>query len=175
VLPDGTLADVALDFDVLRLLSEKARTEYGLGGAVQHGASTLPDSAFGKFVEAGACEVHLATAFQSHVMEHTAVPEALRREMVEWLKVNAADERRPQDTEAQFLYRTRKKAIGPFKRQFWSLPQDARHAIGASLEKQFSFLFEQLGICGTAEVVAQFVHTREIHQPLPPGNVKTKV
>ncbi len=172
VLPDGTLADVALDFDVLRLLSEKARKEFGLGGAVQHGASTLPDSAFSKFVEAGACEVHLATAFQSHVMEHTAVPEPLRQEMVEWLKVNAADERKPKDTEAQFLYKTRKKAIGPFKRQFWSLPQDARRAIGASLEKQFSFLFEQLGIGGTAEVVAQFVHAPEVHQPLPESGVK---
>lgn len=173
VLPDGTLADVAIDFDVLRLLSEKARKEFGLGGAVQHGASTLPDSAFSKFVEAGACEVHLATAFQTRVMEHTAVPESLRQEMNEWLKVNADDERKPQDTEAQFLYKTRKKAIGPFKQRFWSLPQDARDAIGASLEKQFSFLFEQLGISGTAETVAQFVHTREIHQPLPEGDVKT--
>ena len=169
VLPDGTLADVAIDFDVLRLLSEKARKEFGLGGAVQHGASTLPDLAFSKFVQAGACEVHLATAFQTHVMEHTAVPESLRQEMHEWLKVNAADERKPQDTQAQFLYKTRKKAIGPFKQRFWSLPQDARDDIGASLEKQLSFLFEQLGIGGTAGTVAQFVHAQEIHQPLPEG------
>ena len=172
VLPDGTLANVAIDFGVLKLLSEMARKEYGMGGAVQHGASTLPDSAFGKFVEAGACEVHLATAFQTLVMEHPAVPEPLRQEMHEWLKVNAADERKPQDSDAQFFYKSRKKAVGPFKRQFWSLPQVARDALGESLEKQFSFLFEQLGIGGTAETVAQLVHTREIHQPLPERGVK---
>jgi len=172
VLPDGTLANVAIDFGVLKLLSEMARKEYGMGGAVQHGASTLPDSAFGKFVEAGACEVHLATAFQTLVLEHPAVPEPLRQEMHEWLKVNAADERKPQDSDAQFFYKSRKKAVGPFKRRFWSLPQVARDAIGESLEKQFSFLFEQLGIGGTVETVAQFVHTLEIHQPLPERGVK---
>jgi len=172
VMPDGTLADVAIDFNVLRLLSERARQEYGMGGAVQHGASTLPDSAFSKFVEAGACEVHLATAFQTLVMEHEATPESIRHEMYEWLKVNAADERKPQDTDAQFFYKSRKKAIGPFKLKFWSLPQDARDAIGASLEKQFSFLFDQLGIGGTADVVNQFVHAPEVHRPMPTTGVK---
>jgi fructose/tagatose bisphosphate aldolase len=103
VLPDGTLAQVAIDFETLRLLSEEARRKYGMGGAVQHGASTLPENAFHKFVQAGACEVHLATAFQTLVMDHKAVPEGLRREMVEWVKVHAADERKPKDTEAQFI------------------------------------------------------------------------
>ena len=42
VLPDGTLADVKVDFDTLQDLSQTARDDYGLGGAVQHGASTLP-------------------------------------------------------------------------------------------------------------------------------------
>ena len=107
---------MAIDFDVLKVLGEKARKEYGMGGAVQHGASTLPEQAFHKFVEAGTCEVHLATAFQNLIMEHEAVPEALRQEMIEWLKINAADERKPKDTDAQFVYKTRKKAIGPFKK-----------------------------------------------------------
>ncbi len=169
VLPDGTLASVAIDFGVLKLLSEMARTDYRMGGAVQHGASTLPESAFNKFVQAGACEVHLATAFQTLVMEHPAVPEALRQEMRRWLAVHAADERKPQDSDAQFFYKSRKKAVGPFKQQFWSLPQEARDAIGADLEKQFAFLFEQLGVGGTAAVVAQFVHAPEIHQLVPEG------
>jgi fructose/tagatose bisphosphate aldolase len=172
VLADGTLADVAIDFDVLRTISELARKEYGMGGAVQHGASTLPEQAFHKFVEAGACEVHLATAFQTLIMEHEATPESLRQEMYEWLRVNAADERKPKDTDAQFFYKTRKKAVGPFKKQFWTLPEDARSAIGASLEKMFAFLFEQLSIGGTTDVVAQFVHAPEIHQPIPAGGVK---
>ena len=173
VLPDGTLAQVAIDFDVLRELSEEARSKYGMGGAVQHGASTLPDSAFHKFVEAGACEVHLATAFQSLVMDHEATPEALRREISEWLMVNAAGERKPKDTEAQFLYKTRKKAVGPFKKQFWTLPEAALAAIGASLEKQFAFLFEQLAVGRTTGIVAKHVQASEAHQSLPEAGVKT--
>jgi hypothetical protein len=44
VLADGSIADVALDLETLRILGEIARDEYGLSGAVQHGASTLPDT-----------------------------------------------------------------------------------------------------------------------------------
>jgi fructose/tagatose bisphosphate aldolase len=172
VLPDGTLAQVAIDFDTLRLVGEKARREYGLGGAVQHGASTLPDAAFHKFVEAGTCEVHLATAFQTLIIEHPAVPESLREEMYAWVRTHAADERKAKDTEAQFIYKTRKKAVGPFKKQFWSLPGAALDAIGADLEKSFSFLLEQLGVAGTAEIVKKYVKAPEVHHPLPAGGVK---
>ncbi len=172
VLPDGTLAKVAIDFDVLRLLSQKARQEYGMGGAVQHGASTLPESAFHKFVEAGTCEVHLATAFQTLIIEHEATPESLRQEMYEWVRTHAAEERKPKDTEAQFIYKSRKKAVGPFKKHFWSLPQESRTAIRASLEKTFIFLFEQLAVAGTKKIVAKLVPVPEIHQPLPAEGVK---
>ena len=171
VLPDGSLAQVAIDFKVLKELSEEARKLYGMGGAVQHGASTLPDSAFHKFVDAGACEVHLATAFQTLIMDHPATPEPLRKEIGEWLKVNAKNEWTTGDTEAQFIYKARKKAVGPFKKQFWSLPAASLDAIGGSLEKQFAFLFEQLAIGGTTAVIAAHVPAREIHRPLPQGGV----
>jgi fructose/tagatose bisphosphate aldolase len=171
VLPDGTLAKVAIDFEVLKILGEKARKEFGLGGAVQHGASTLPETAFHKFVEAGTCEVHLATAFQNLIMEHEAIPESLRQEMHEWVKTNAAGERKPKDTDAQFFYRSRKKAVGPFKKQFWSLPDGAREAIGASLQKMFSFLFEQLNAAGTTDTVKKLIKASEIHLPLPAGGL----
>jgi fructose/tagatose bisphosphate aldolase len=171
VLPDGTLAKVAIDFEVLKALGAKARKEYGMGGAVQHGASTLPEQAFHKFVEAGTCEVHLATAFQNLVMDHPAVPEALREETVEWLKVHTADERKPKDTEAQFIYKTRKKSIGPFKERFWRLPEEVRAAVGADLERTFAFLFGQLGVGGTRETVAKLVQAPAVHKPVPAGGV----
>jgi fructose-bisphosphate aldolase class II len=172
VLPDGTLAQVAIDFETLRLVGEKARREYGLGGAVQHGASTLPDAAFHKFVEAGTCEVHLATAFQNLIIEHPAVPESLREEMYAWVRTHAADERKAKDTEAQFLYKSRKKAVGPFKKQFWSLPKPALDAIGDNLEKSFRFLLEQLGVAGTTQVVKGLIKAPEVHHPVPSGGVK---
>ena len=45
VLPDGSVAQVKIDFDTMQRLSTVARDEYGLAGAVQHGASTLPEEA----------------------------------------------------------------------------------------------------------------------------------
>ena len=39
VLPDGSIAAVKLDLAALEALSKSAREDYGLGGAVQHGAS----------------------------------------------------------------------------------------------------------------------------------------
>ncbi len=167
VLADGSLAQVKIDFETLRTVSERARRAYGMGGAVQHGASTLPDSAFHKFVEAKTCEVHLATAFQTLILDHPAVPAGLKSEIVEWVKIHAADERKAKDSEAQFIYKARKKAVGPFKEKFWSLPEDVRAAIGADLERTFAFLFGQLAIAGTAKDVAAHVEAPEIRKPLP--------
>ena len=39
--------------------------------------------------------------------------------MYAWTREHAAEERKPTDTEQQFLYKGRKKAIGPFKQQLW--------------------------------------------------------
>jgi hypothetical protein len=92
--------------------------------------------------------------------------------MYYWVRANAADERKPKDTEALFIYKARKKAVGPFKKHFWSLPEEARTAIGASLEKTFAFLFEQLAVSETKKLVAKFVTVPKIHQPVPAGGVK---
>ena len=160
VLPNGTMAQVAVDFDTLQRLSFVARTEYGLAGAVQHGASTLPENAFGKFPECGACEVHLATNFQN--MLYDRLPAGLRNEIYAWLQVNAADERKPSDSDEQFYYKTRKKAIGPFKAQMWGMDDEARQAIGAAWERQFAFLFEQLNVKETRELVEKHVQSAPV-------------
>jgi fructose-bisphosphate aldolase, class II len=155
---DGSVRkDVKIDLATLEELSRLARKEYGLGGAVQHGASTLPPDAFDAFPRAGACEIHLATDFQNMVYEHPALPKALKDEMYAWIRVNAADEKKPKDTEEQFIYKARKKAIGPFKPQLWGLSADVRKAIGDSLEERFTFLMKQLKINDTAPVVSRFV------------------
>src|SRR5690606_26912179 len=156
--PDGKLlTDVKIDLVALEELSRVARESYGLGGAVQHGASTLPSDAFGAFAKAGACEIHLATNFQNMVYDHPRFPAALKDEMYAWIREHAQEEKKPKDTEEQFLYKARKKAIGPFKKQLWSLPADVRAAIGQTLEDQFAFLMEQLRVPGTADIVAAHV------------------
>jgi fructose/tagatose bisphosphate aldolase len=164
VLPDGTMANVAVDFDVLRRLSFVARKEYGLAGAVQHGASTLPETAFSKFAECEACEVHLATNFQN--MLYNALPDDLRAEIYDWLRVHAADERKSSDTDEQFFYKTRKKAIGPFKPRLWGMPAGKREEIRAAWEQQFRFLFEQLNVVNTRALAEQHTRPVPVHKTL---------
>ena len=155
---DGTVrTDVKIDLKTLEELSSVARKDYGLGGAVQHGASTLPPEAFDAFPRAGACEIHLATDFQNMVYEHPRFPADLKAEMYAWIREHALEEKKPKDTEEQFIYKARKKAIGPFKRRMWGINAHERAAIGQSLEDRFSFLMRQLKIDGTASAVAKFV------------------
>ena len=156
VLPDGSIAKIKLDFETLKTLSELARGEYGLAGAVQHGASTLPPEAFHKFVECETAEVHLATQFQNLIYESEHFPAYLRKKIYEWLKANLKGEAKQGETEEQFIYKTRKKALGPFKKDIMRLPQETRDAIAAEIEKKFDFLFKQLKVEGTKVLVNKY-------------------
>jgi fructose/tagatose bisphosphate aldolase len=166
-LPDGTVAQVKIDFDTLRRLSGVARDEYGLAGCVQHGASTLPDEAFHHFPAATAAEIHLATGFQNILYDEPGLPAELRAEMMAWCAANCAAERKEGEADAQFLYRTRKKALGPFKRQLWTLPPDAAAQIGANLRAKFGLLFDELQVGGTRELVDRYVTPPDLPRPLP--------
>ena len=167
VLPDGSVAQVSVDFGTLKRLSTTARDEYGLAGAVQHGASTLPEEAFHHFPANGTAEIHLATGFQNILYDGGGLPDALRAEMFAWCLDNCAGERKPDETDEQFLYKTRKKAIGPFKRALWTLPAESAEQIGANLHVKFGLLFDKLGIAGTRALVDRFVRIPDQPRPLP--------
>ena len=165
VLADGRIADVTLDLNTLQELGKVARESYGLAGAVQHGASTLPDDAFHNFPRTETAEIHLATGFQNMLFEH--IPAALRNEMYAWLRSNAAAERKPTDTDEQFFYKTRKKALGPFKEQLWSLDGDVAHALDQAYDQKFEFLFTQLAVGETAAAVERCVRATPVHRAEP--------
>ena len=163
VLPDGTIAKVKVDFGTLSQLSKVAK-QYAMGGAVQHGASTLPEEAFSKFSEAGALEVHLATNFQN--MLYDRLPDALLKEVYAFLTQNHSDERKEGQTDEQFYYNARKRALGPFKQKFWQLPASTLKAIEDAWQQQFELLFERLDIGGTQVEVDRFVHPVPVRVPL---------
>src|SRR5215210_2106564 len=163
VLPDGAIADVKLDLQALAALSEVAREQYGLAGAVQHGASTLPSNAFSNFPRIETAEIHLATNFQNIIFDHPRLPPDLRQRLRSWVDENAAGERKSGDTNEQFYYKARKKAIGPFKQDLWALPEEIRSAIAADLENTFAFLFEQLNVNGTQDQVNRFIQAPVQH------------
>ena len=165
-LPDGGVAEVKLDFEVLRELGEVARA-HGLAGAVQHGASTLPDELFHRFPAIETAEIHLATGFQNAIYEHPAFPKGLQEQIESWCFSNALDERKEGQTDQQFVYTTRKKAIGPFKRELWDL--ETKDEILAAQHRKGSFLFQELRVAGTRELVDRYIHPVEFHRPLPEG------
>jgi hypothetical protein len=157
VAADGSVERVAIDFNVIKAISKVAREEYGLAGAVQHGASTLPPEYFGHFPDHDCAEIHLATDFMNTVYDHPAFPYPLKREIERWIDENAADERKRGETMPQFLYKTRKKAIGPYKENVWNLPEGTKDAIRETLEEKFTFLFERLRVVNSRAMVARYV------------------
>ena len=166
-LADGTVAKVKIDFEVLEKLSETARAEYGLSGAVQHGASTLPDEAFDRFPATGTAEIHLATGFQNIIYDSRSFPDQLRARIYNHLRAEMKGEWKEKDTEEQFIYKTRKKAFGPFKPELWQLPTDVRDEICKELEGKFAFLFDKLMVMGTRPVLDQYIKPVDVPLEMP--------
>jgi hypothetical protein len=156
-LPDGSIAEVNLDFETLETLSQVSREIYGLAGAVQHGASTLPQDLFDKFPDLETAEIHLATHFQNRIYESDHFPKAFREQIYSHLRKVFANENKAGMTDEQFIYKTRKKAFGEFKKEFWDLSQEIKNGIGAELEEDVVFLFDKLNIGNTRELIEKTV------------------
>jgi hypothetical protein len=164
VLADGSIAKVTIAFDVLRDLSRVSRKEYGMGGTVQHGASTVEEENFHQFVVNEAIEVHLATNFAT--MFFNNIPADLKAEMYAWLDVNSAADRKPGMTDEQFYYKTRKNAIGPFKAKSYGLSDADKAKLGAAWEAQFDKLFHLLGMKDTKNYAEKYIPTVKVFPKL---------
>ena len=165
-LPDGTVAEVNLDFDTLENLSRISRESYGLAGAVQHGASTLPQELFHKFPELETAEIHLATDFQNMIYGSELFPSDFKEEIYTHLREKFASEKKSDQTDEQFIYKTRKKGFGEFKSKFWGLSNEIREGIGKELETKMDFLFNKLAVQNTKESVNKTVELVPIQPKL---------
>lgn len=153
--PDGTLAEVKVDFSVLKDIGEVARDKFGMAGAVQHGASTLSNDMFGKFPEAQTAEIHLATGFQNIIFN--TMPEYLKNKLYDYVRNNLINEREIGASDEQFIYKLRKKAIGPHKKDLWLISENDKEIMRAKLREEIALLFEKLNIHGTGHTVRQYV------------------
>ena len=165
-LPDGTVADVNLDFDTLEILSQISRESYGLAGAVQHGASTLPQNLFHKFPELETAEIHLATDFQNMTYGSSLFPNDFKEEIYTHLRKKFAAEKKEGETDEQFIYKTRKKGFGEFKSEFWNLSKEIREGIGKELESKTDFLFDKLAVKNTRPDVVKTVKQTPLYPDL---------
>jgi hypothetical protein len=117
---------------------------------------------FHTFPENNTLEVHLATGFQNMMFDSKYFPVDLKNKIYDWLKVNAASERKEGETDEQFFYKARKKALGPFKKDIMSLPQDVHDKIAAEIEAKFDFLFKQLSAVNNRELVDKYVTLKRV-------------
>ena len=160
VLPDGSIAKVQLDFDTLEKLSTLAREEYGMGGAVQHGASTLPDEMFDLFPKKGTMEVHLATGFQNIFFDSVNFPKPLLEKINKGIEEKYPGDRKIGESDVQFYYRNRKRSFGDFKQEIWDIPQPTMDKICGEIEDRFSFFFKKLNVVGTYKLVAKLIKAK---------------
>ncbi|MFL5021804.1 MAG: hypothetical protein ACJ8DW_06045, partial [Microvirga sp.] len=167
VLPDGTLAPVNVDYALLETISTICREEYGMGGAVQHGASTLPGAQLAKFPATGAVEIHLALGFNNLIFDHPRLPAAIKNQIRDYVFANHAAERKPGETDVQFLYNTRKKAWKAVKKPFWEMPASAQADMMRSLEGMFRDMFTWMNVGGTSELVRDTISATKIAPPAP--------
>ena len=156
VLPDGSRANVSLDFAVLRDISAACRRR-GLAGTVQHGASTLPDEILAEFPKHDAVEIHLATGFQQAIFNHPRFPKELRKEQARWIEENRPPEWRSGATPAQNFEKCVKRTWGPLKKRFADLPRESLDAIMETLEEKFASTMTRLGVKGTRGLVEGLV------------------
>ncbi len=166
LLPDGSQGEVAVDFETLRALGQRAR-ELGAGGAVQHGASTLPAEMFDKFPAMQTLEIHLATGFMNAFLDHGSFPDEIRQNMSRHMDDFHADERKAKDTDIVFYLKTRKKVLGPFKPELWGMSEAHKTEVFSGLEDLFAFFYNKLNAAGSREVVDTFVKPVEYHKPMP--------
>lgn len=157
VLADGSIADVSIDFDTLKELSRIAREEYGMGGAVQHGASTLPNDAFDMFPQVDTVEVHLATGFQNIIYDSPDFPKELLETIYRHIDTKYIGEKKEGDTEEQFYYKTRKKALGDFKKELWQIPEPHFNRIMTELEERFTLMYHKLNVVNTTDLVKKYI------------------
>ena len=155
---DGSLQKVIVDVDALENLSRLAREEFGLAGAVQHGASTLTERQIAQFPSLGVAEVHLSSGFQNIVFDHPSFPRQLREEIYAYLFAHFADLRKTGMTDQQFIYKQRKRAWGPFKKAIASLPGDVRRAIVTTLEQKVGSLFNDCKVNDTRPLIKKYIH-----------------
>jgi hypothetical protein len=66
-------------------------------------------------------------------------------------------DRKTTETDAQFIYGTRKRAFGDFKKEIWDIGPEHLKLIGQELEERFSMLFQKLNVVNTMDVINKVI------------------
>ena len=74
-------------------------------------------------------------------------------------QANFSEEKEEGWTDEQFIYKLRKKAIGPNKKALWLMPEDEKNNIRAKLAEELEILFQKLNIVGTSHTVKKYIES----------------
>lgn len=165
--PDGKLADVAVDYDLLKTISDICRDEFNMSGAVQHGASTLRGDQLAKFPGTGAVETHLALGFTNLTFDHPSLPKHFADMIRDYTFTNHANERGEGENDLQFLYNVRKKAWKVMKQPFWDLPEETAAEVMNSLQGMFRDMFTWMNVGNTTDLVREHTKLVKVAPPKP--------
>jgi fructose/tagatose bisphosphate aldolase len=165
--PDGVLAPVNVDYALLGEISDICRASFGMGGAVQHGASTLPGEQLAHFPKSGAIEIHLALGFNNLIFDHPALPAAMKQQIHDYTFANHAKERAAGENDTQFLYNTRKKSWKVMKQAFWEMPDAVQDEIMGALQTRFTDMFNWMNVVGTSKLVDEHTTPVKIAPEVP--------
>ena len=144
VSPTGDVLQPNIDFELIKSIGLMARNEYGIGGVVQHAASTLEDATLARFPTVDTLEIHLATQFQTIIFD--LLPTHLKDEMNQWIMTNLIAERLDGWTDEQFLYKLRKKSLGHFKKDIWGIDETTKKKTVEVLEARLVTICSKLNI-----------------------------
>ncbi|MFH1645717.1 MAG: triose-phosphate isomerase, partial [Candidatus Omnitrophota bacterium] len=168
VTDDGEVIKADIDFAVLDDISPLARKK-GMSGAVQHGASTLPDESFAKFPANQASGVHLATGFQNIVYE--GMDPDVKGDLYYWLKDEPTQnkkilaERNNLKTGkygglGKFYYKSRKLVLGRAKRMINEMDPEYKNAILENVDNRMEFFFKNLNVAALTPLVDKYYAER---------------
>ena len=160
VLADGSFGDMPIDFALIEALTERCRSDHGLGGCVQHGASMLTLEKMSKLPQADCLEVHLAAAFLNAV--YAVLPQDLVERADNWAIENFSDEWKPEWSRAQFLHHARRYPIVEFRRAWWGA-KEFHSPICERVAQTAGEYIDVLGATDSFELVGSSVG----HSPTP--------
>ena len=92
------------------------------------------------------------------IYDHELFPSDLKEEIYTHLRSKFTSEKKETDTDEQFIYKTRKKGFGEFKSRFWNLSDEIKSEIGKNLESKVEYLFKQLKVDNTLEIVEKAIN-----------------
>ena len=167
VLPDGRPQEMNLDWQAFERLQATAIQNYDLNGLILQGVSTLSEETQKQLPYKQVLEAHLSTAHHQLLLNSSHLPEALKHDIIAYLKDAQRGHWREGMTEEQFIHSVSGKCFGPFKKKFWDLSGECKKQLKDEVSNLLGRSFAAFRIAETKRIVREKVRPEVISRPAP--------